>query len=182
MKFTAGLLLAAAAVATASVAPPAKDYKPTSAYEVDYPTTSKYPEYPKTSEYPTEKYPTDKYPKDDKYPKKPAAYTTEVVYDYTTYCPEATTFTYGSKTYSVSEPTYVSVDCAYGCTVEKPVYTAEATYCDYCTMTTSYAPSSTYAAAAPEKDAKPTYAVTAGAAKVAGAGLAAVAGVVAALL
>jgi hypothetical protein len=90
------------------------------------------------------------------------------VHAYTTYCPEPTTFTYGTKTYSATKDSYVSIDCEYGCTVPAPVYTAHAS---------QYAPAatSTYAPAA-------TYAVTAGAAKVAGAGLAAIAGLVAFIL
>lgn len=46
-------------------------------------------------------------------------YTTEVVTAITTYCPAATTMTFGNKTYTVTEPTTLTVtDCP--CTVSKP--------------------------------------------------------------
>ncbi|KAH7123036.1 hypothetical protein EDB81DRAFT_813472 [Dactylonectria macrodidyma] len=49
-------------------------------------------------------------------------YTTEVVTSLTTYCPAATTLTYGDKTYTVTEATTLTItDCP--CTVSKPVYT-----------------------------------------------------------
>ncbi|KAH7129498.1 hypothetical protein B0J13DRAFT_611255 [Dactylonectria estremocensis] len=54
-------------------------------------------------------------------------YTTEVVTQLTTYCPAATTLTYGDKTYTVTEPTTLTItDCP--CTVSKPVYTPHQTY------------------------------------------------------
>lgn len=50
-------------------------------------------------------------------------YTTEVVTQLTTYCPAATTLTHGTKTYTVTAPTTLTItDCP--CTVTKPVYTS----------------------------------------------------------
>ncbi|KAG6052410.1 hypothetical protein E4U33_000542 [Claviceps sp. LM78 group G4] len=50
------------------------------------------------------------------------AYTTEVVTALTTYCPLATTLTYGNKTYTVKSATTLTItDCP--CTVHKPVET-----------------------------------------------------------
>ncbi|KAK0392583.1 hypothetical protein NLU13_2078 [Sarocladium strictum] len=47
-------------------------------------------------------------------------YTTEIVNSYTTYCPEATTLTHGNKTYTVTQPTTLTItDCP--CTVTKPI-------------------------------------------------------------
>ncbi|KAF4456867.1 hypothetical protein F53441_1078 [Fusarium austroafricanum] len=52
-------------------------------------------------------------------------YTTEVVTHLTTYCPGATTLTYGDKTYTVTEATTLTIeDCS--CTVTKPVHTGYA--------------------------------------------------------
>ncbi|CCT72722.1 related to cell wall glycoprotein [Fusarium fujikuroi IMI 58289] len=49
-------------------------------------------------------------------------YTTEVVTHLTTYCPEATTLTYGEKTYTITEATTLTIeDCS--CTITKPVAT-----------------------------------------------------------
>ncbi|KAF7549520.1 hypothetical protein G7Z17_g6311 [Cylindrodendrum hubeiense] len=49
-------------------------------------------------------------------------YTTEVVTAFTTYCPEATTLSYGNKTYTITEPTTFTItDCP--CTISKPVST-----------------------------------------------------------
>ncbi|KAK6700677.1 hypothetical protein SNK05_013512 [Fusarium graminearum] len=50
-------------------------------------------------------------------------YTTEVVTHLTTYCPGATTLTYGDKTYTVTKATTLTIeDCS--CTITKPVATA----------------------------------------------------------
>ncbi|KAF5679882.1 cell wall glycoprotein [Fusarium denticulatum] len=50
-------------------------------------------------------------------------YTTEVVTHLTTYCPEATTLTYGEKTYTITEATTLTIeDCS--CTITKPVATS----------------------------------------------------------
>ncbi|KAL1637367.1 hypothetical protein SLS58_009313 [Diplodia intermedia] len=49
-------------------------------------------------------------------------YVTEVVSEYTTYCPYATSFTQAGKTYTVSSATTLTItDCAGGCTVTKQV-------------------------------------------------------------
>ncbi|KAM0344981.1 hypothetical protein ACHAPU_006860 [Fusarium lateritium] len=53
-------------------------------------------------------------------------YTTEVVTHLTTYCPAATTLTYGDKTYTVTEATTLTIeDCS--CTITKPVATETGT-------------------------------------------------------
>jgi hypothetical protein len=55
-------------------------------------------------------------------------YTTEVVTAYTTYCPSATEIVHGSSTYTVTEPTTLTIsDCP--CTVSMPVYTSSVTVC-----------------------------------------------------
>jgi hypothetical protein len=55
-------------------------------------------------------------------------YTTEVVTAYTTYCPAATEITHGTNTYTVTEPTTLTIsDCP--CTVSYPVYTSTVTSC-----------------------------------------------------
>jgi len=58
-------------------------------------------------------------------------YVTDVVTSYETYCPYATTLTYNSKTYTVTEATTLTVtDCP--CTIVKPV-----TYSTYAPATTA---------------------------------------------
>jgi len=48
------------------------------------------------------------------------AYTTEVVTEFTTFCPSPTTLTHGDKTYTVTEATTLTItDCP--CTISKPV-------------------------------------------------------------
>ncbi|KAI1344754.1 hypothetical protein F5Y15DRAFT_3697 [Xylariaceae sp. FL0016] len=60
-------------------------------------------------------------------------YTTEVVTAYTTYCPAATTMTYGTDTYTVTEPTTLTItNCPGGCTISKPVYTTSSVICATC--------------------------------------------------
>ena len=55
-------------------------------------------------------------------------YTTEVVTAYVTYCPSPTEIVHGSTTYTVTEPTTLTIsDCP--CTVSKPVYTSSVTVC-----------------------------------------------------
>jgi len=50
-------------------------------------------------------------------------YVTDVVTSYTTYCPEATTLTYNSVTYTITEATTLTVtNCP--CTIVKPVTTS----------------------------------------------------------
>jgi len=54
---------------------------------------------------------------------KNETYVTDVVTSYTTYCPEATTIVQGSKTWTVTEATTLTItDCP--CTITKPVYTS----------------------------------------------------------
>lgn len=49
-------------------------------------------------------------------------YVTEVVSEYTTYCPYATSFTQAGKTYTVSSATTLTItDCDGGCTITKHV-------------------------------------------------------------
>ncbi|KFH43690.1 Cell wall protein-like protein [Hapsidospora chrysogenum ATCC 11550] len=51
--------------------------------------------------------------------------TTKVVAHYTTYCPEPTIFSLGTKTYTVTEPTTLTItDCP--CTIVEPCYTCPA--------------------------------------------------------
>lgn len=61
------------------------------------------------------------------------AYTTEVVTNYVTYCPVATTLTYGHVTYTASESETVTIPGTY--TVVKPVYSTSAVYCNSCKPT-----------------------------------------------
>jgi hypothetical protein len=57
------------------------------------------------------------------------ATTTEVVTSFTTYCPEATTLTFGGSTYTVTEATTLTItNCP--CTLTKPVYTSSSVYCN----------------------------------------------------
>ncbi|TKA31655.1 hypothetical protein B0A50_01732 [Salinomyces thailandicus] len=67
-------------------------------------------------------------------------YTTEVVSDYTTYCPYATSFTLADKTYTVSSATTLTIsDCS--CTVSKPVSTyATSTAAPVTTVATTSSP------------------------------------------
>ncbi|KAK8020437.1 hypothetical protein PG990_005575 [Apiospora arundinis] len=61
-------------------------------------------------------------------------YTTEVVNQYTTYCPGPTQITYGTKTYTVTAPTTLTIsDCP--CTISKPVFTTSAVKCSGATCT-----------------------------------------------
>ncbi|RFU72315.1 hypothetical protein TARUN_9947 [Trichoderma arundinaceum] len=56
---------------------------------------------------------------------------TEVVDTYTTYCPYATQITHGSKTYTVTEPTTLTItDCP--CTITRPVTTVSSVLCNTC--------------------------------------------------
>ena len=58
-------------------------------------------------------------------------YTTEVVTAITTYCPEATTITYGESTYTVTEATTLTItDCPSGCTIKVPVTTVSSVICE----------------------------------------------------
>ncbi|KAL7896468.1 hypothetical protein HDV63DRAFT_250136 [Trichoderma sp. SZMC 28014] len=56
---------------------------------------------------------------------------TDVVQSYVTYCPFATQITHGSKTYTVTEPTTLTItDCP--CTITRPVTTTSAVLCNTC--------------------------------------------------
>ncbi|EME80958.1 uncharacterized protein MYCFIDRAFT_183196 [Pseudocercospora fijiensis CIRAD86] len=56
---------------------------------------------------------------------QPPSYTTEVVTQLTTYCPQATQITHGGVTYTVTEATTLTItNCP--CTVTKPVYSSTA--------------------------------------------------------
>lgn len=55
-------------------------------------------------------------------------YTTEVVTEYTTYCPSPTSIEHGGVTYTVTEATTLTItNCP--CTVTKPVYSSVVTEC-----------------------------------------------------
>lgn len=61
-------------------------------------------------------------------PHSNVTYTTQVVTAYTTYCPSPTKITHGTHTYTVTEPTTLTItDCP--CTVSVPVYTSSVTSC-----------------------------------------------------
>lgn len=63
------------------------------------------------------------------YKKGNVTYTTEVVTEYTTFCPEPTTLTYGDKTYTVTKPTTLTItDCP--CTVSRPIETTTKVVCE----------------------------------------------------
>jgi hypothetical protein len=60
--------------------------------------------------------------------KNGTAVVTEVVDVYTTYCPGPTEITHGSKTYTVTEATTLTItDCP--CTITKPVTTTSSVIC-----------------------------------------------------
>ena len=93
-----------------------------SAYALDttvYPTTTEYPttDYPTATDYPTTDYPTaTDYPTTDY--ATPTGYatteytTTEVVTSHTTYCAEPTEYVQCGTTYTVTEPTTLTItDC-----------------------------------------------------------------------
>ncbi|KAK6950865.1 hypothetical protein Daesc_007393 [Daldinia eschscholtzii] len=64
-------------------------------------------------------------------------YTTEVVTSYETYCPGPTQITYGTNTYTVTEPTTLTItDCP--CTISKPIYTTSSVSCATCAPAPSY--------------------------------------------
>ncbi|KID87768.1 Mmc protein, partial [Metarhizium majus ARSEF 297] len=116
-------------------------------------------------------------------------YVTEVVSAYTTYCPAATEITHGTKTYTVTEPTTLTItDCP--CTVTKPVITTSAVECHSCTAAVSTPvnfPNSTVASptggVTPTKPGNPVPTAGAGkAAALSGAGLAGVVGLAAFIL
>ncbi|KAK8042243.1 Mmc protein [Apiospora rasikravindrae] len=70
-------------------------------------------------------------------------YTTEIVNQYTTYCPGPTQITHGTKTYTVTAPTTLTItDCP--CTVSKPVYTTSVVQCNGASCSGKPAPPPTY--------------------------------------
>ncbi|KAH9999764.1 hypothetical protein F4779DRAFT_622626 [Xylariaceae sp. FL0662B] len=57
------------------------------------------------------------------------SFTTEIVTSYTTYCPGPTEITHGTKTYTVTEATTLTItDCP--CTISKPIYTTSTVICE----------------------------------------------------
>ncbi|CEJ94677.1 Putative Mmc protein [[Torrubiella] hemipterigena] len=99
---------------------------------------------------------------------KNVTYVTEVVDVYTTYCPAATQITHGTKTWTVTAPTTLTIsDCP--CTVTRPVQVTSAVVCHSCHQNGTVTPA---------KPTGPAVVPTAGAGKVA-AGLAGVLGVAA---
>lgn len=59
---------------------------------------------------------------------KNVTYVTEVVESYVTYCPAPTEITHGTQTYTVTEPTTLTItDCP--CTVTKPVIPTSTVVC-----------------------------------------------------
>ncbi|KAL1310749.1 hypothetical protein AAFC00_001001 [Neodothiora populina] len=114
------------------------------------------------------------------------AYVTEVVTAFTTYCPVATTLTHGSKTYTVSEATTLTItDCP--CTVTKPasspvapVAVSSAPYAYSNGTTAAVTPAGTAAASGTQSGGKTTSTFAgAAAANQAGMGLAAIMGLAA---
>jgi len=61
----------------------------------------------------------------------PVQYTTDVVYEYVTWCPEATTLTYGGTTYTVNTPTSLTLSGS-SYTVQTPIYTTTSVICNSC--------------------------------------------------
>ncbi|EEP76032.1 predicted protein [Uncinocarpus reesii 1704] len=60
-----------------------------------------------------------------------ASVITEVVTQYTTYCPGPTTITHGTNTYTVTEATTLTItDCP--CTVTRPIITSTVSECNDC--------------------------------------------------
>lgn len=131
-------------------------------------------------------------PVSSKYEEAPA-YTTKVVTELTTVCPEPTTITYGTKTYTVSTSTTLTItDCP--CTVTEPAKPTKTP------VHSSYAPPPYHPAPYPSQNStkphvpagptgtgyptttKPTSPEFTGAAAQAGVGLLAVAGALAAFL
>jgi len=82
------------------------------------------------------------------------SYTTEVVTKLVTYCPSATKITHGGSTYTVTEPTTLTItNCP--CTISKPVYTSVTSVCYTCSE--SSAPVYTTPAAPVSPSGAPTY-------------------------
>ncbi|KAK2592135.1 hypothetical protein QQS21_010173 [Conoideocrella luteorostrata] len=121
---------------------------------------------------------------------------TEVVESYVTYCPGPTQITHGSKTYTVTEATTLTItDCP--CTITKPVITTSAVVCHTCggnppassapvvTVPVVTVPSVVPTGGLTPTKSQPTAVPTAGAGKAAalsGAGLAGIVGLAAFVL
>lgn len=121
----AGANAAAYGYPAESSSAPAEYYPAASSTPAEYypaESTPAYPAYPvessKAAEYPA--YPEES--KYEAYSSAPAYTTTYAVHGLTTVCPEPTTVTYGSKTYTVSSSTtLIDEDCEYTTTeVVKP--------------------------------------------------------------
>ncbi|ATY60566.1 clock-controlled protein 6 [Cordyceps militaris CM01] len=108
--------------------------------------------------------------------------TTEVVDVYTTYCPEATQITHGTKTYTVTAPTTLTIsECP--CTITRPVTVVSSVVCHNCPKPTGAppAPAPTSNGTVPVNPTPSAIPPTAGAAKAVPA-LAGLVGLFAALL
>lgn len=116
-------------------------------------------------------------------------YTTEVVDTYVTVCPASATITYQGQTITntMTESATITLTCAGGCTVSKPIYTTSSVHCESCAVPTSPAapvyPNSTVPTTAPGGGAvgttytpvtPPTTVPVSGATKLSGASLAGV--------
>jgi len=89
------------------------------------------------------------------YSNETVVYTTEVVTAYTTYCPGPTTIAHGTKTYTVTEATTLTItDCP--CTVTKPVYSSSVVNCPSSTPAPSV-PAGPYPNATAPAPAPPVY-------------------------
>lgn len=64
-------------------------------------------------------------------------YVTEVVTAYTTVCPAATTLVHDGVTYTATASQTLTVDCASGCTIVKPVTISSVVVCSTCTASVS---------------------------------------------
>ncbi|KAM5443931.1 hypothetical protein MferCBS31731_001177 [Microsporum ferrugineum] len=73
--------------------------------------------------------------------------TTEVITNFVTFCPEATTLTHGSQTYTVTEPTSLTFTAP--CTVTRTMTSKTITECTSCSTTATSAPTGTGVAPAP---------------------------------
>lgn len=106
--------------------------------------------------------------------KSNVTYTTEIVDVYTTYCPASTQITYGSKTYTVTEATTLTItDCP--CTVTKPVTTTS--YANSTVVAPTTTPSKVGTISASASKTAATTLATAGAGKAAALSGGALAGV-----
>jgi len=103
--------------------------------------------------------------------------TTVLVSSIVTYCPEPTTLTHGTQTFTVTKATTLTIPCPNLCTVTKPVIHTPVVECKTCNATKPGAEKPQPPAPSPTGGLKPSQPpVVAGAAKLSGAGLAAVIG------